>query len=44
MEWGIINKDNFSSIRDVPIKRWDPLSTITISVDEFGLHREFLIY
>jgi len=40
MEWGIINKDNFSSIRDVPIKRWDPLSTITISVDEFGLHKK----
>ena len=23
MEWGIINKDNFTSIKDVPIKRWD---------------------
>ena len=29
MEWGIINKSNFEDIYQVPIKRWDPLSTIT---------------
>jgi UDPglucose--hexose-1-phosphate uridylyltransferase len=40
MEWGIINKENFTSIKDVPIKRWDPLSTVTISTDEFGLHKK----
>ncbi|MFX0057321.1 MAG: hypothetical protein ACFE8J_03380 [Candidatus Heimdallarchaeota archaeon] len=44
MEWGIINKDNFSfkekTTYDIPIKRWDPLSTITITSDEFGLHKQ----
>jgi UDPglucose--hexose-1-phosphate uridylyltransferase len=39
MEWGIINKDNFTSIRDVPIKRWDPLSTVKISDKDFGLRK-----
>jgi len=41
MEWGIINKNNFKdkTTYDVPIKRWDPLSTITLAPDEFGLHR-----
>ena len=41
MEWGIINKENFKekTSYDVPIKRWDPLSTITLASDEFGLHR-----
>ena len=40
MEWGIINKENFTSAKDVPIKRWDPLSTVTITTDEFGLHKK----
>jgi UDPglucose--hexose-1-phosphate uridylyltransferase len=40
MEWGIINKDNFKSIKDVPIKRWDPLSTVTILSNEFELHKK----
>ncbi|MHA1194527.1 MAG: hypothetical protein ACTSRH_02205 [Promethearchaeota archaeon] len=37
MEWGIINNDNFSNIYDIPLKRWDPLSTISITTSEFGL-------
>jgi UDPglucose--hexose-1-phosphate uridylyltransferase len=40
MEWGIINKDNYKSIKDVPIKRWDPLSTVLITTNEFGLHKK----
>ncbi|MHA1272637.1 MAG: hypothetical protein ACTSQP_06270 [Promethearchaeota archaeon] len=40
MEWGIINKDNFNSIHDIPIKRWDPLSTVRISTKTFGLRKE----
>ncbi len=40
MEWGIINKENFTSVKDVPIKRWDPLSTVSITTDEFGLHKK----
>jgi len=41
MEWGIINKENFKdkTSYDVPIKRWDPLSTILITANEFGLHK-----
>jgi len=44
MEWGIINKDNFSDIYEIPIKRWDPLSTISITTDEFGLHKKLKRY
>lgn len=44
MEWGIINKENFKSIQEVPIKRWDPLSTIQIGEDEFGLHKKLTRY
>jgi len=40
MEWGIINKENFSSIKDVPIKRWDPLSTVIITSKDFGFREE----
>ncbi|MFX1394201.1 MAG: hypothetical protein ACFFAH_11555 [Promethearchaeota archaeon] len=40
MEWGIITKENFKSSYDVPIKRWDPLSTVTISTQDFGLRKE----
>ncbi|MFX1287134.1 MAG: hypothetical protein ACFFFY_01065 [Promethearchaeota archaeon] len=42
MEWGIINKENFKdkTSYDVPIKRWDPLSTVTIRTEDFGLRKE----
>ena len=42
MEWGIINKENFKNKTsyDVPIKRWDPLSTVTIHTEDFGLRKE----
>jgi UDPglucose--hexose-1-phosphate uridylyltransferase len=42
MEWGIINKENFvgKTSYDVPIKRWDPLSTVTIRTKDFGLRKE----
>ena len=39
MEWGIINKDNFASLKDIPVKRWDPLSTVKISEKGFGLRQ-----
>ncbi|MFX0011854.1 MAG: hypothetical protein ACFE9R_16180 [Candidatus Hermodarchaeota archaeon] len=41
MEWGIINQQNYEgkTTYDLPIKRWDPLSTISITSDDFGLHR-----
>ncbi len=44
MEWGIINKNNFTSVREVPIKRWDPLSTVVIKTGEFGLRKKHLRY
>lgn len=44
MEWGIINKDNFKDIYDIPIKRWDPLSTVTIRTEGFGLRTERIRY
>ena len=44
MEWGIISKDNFSDIYEIPIKRWDPLSTISIASNEFGLHKKLKRY
>jgi UDPglucose--hexose-1-phosphate uridylyltransferase len=42
MEWGIINKENFAgkTTYDVPIKRWDPLSTVNIRSEDFGLRKE----
>ncbi len=42
MEWGIINKENFAgkTTYDVPIKRWDPLSTVSIRTEAFGLRKE----
>ena len=40
MEWGVINKENFSSVKDVPIKRWDPLSTVYITSKDFGYREE----
>ena len=46
MEWGIINKENFKgkTSYDVPIKRWDPLSTVTIQTKGFGLRKERVRY
>ena len=40
MEWGIINQENFKDIYEIPIKRWDPLSTIKITSEDFGLRTE----
>jgi UDPglucose--hexose-1-phosphate uridylyltransferase len=42
MEWGIISTKNFAgkTTYDVPIKRWDPLSTVTIRTEDFGLRKE----
>lgn len=44
MEWGIISKENFKDIYEVPIKRWDPLSTISITTEEFGFHKKLKRY
>ena len=46
MEWGIINKENFEgkTSYDVPIKRWDPLSTVSIHTEGFGLRKERVRY
>ncbi|UCD02035.1 MAG: hypothetical protein JSV23_03150 [Promethearchaeota archaeon] len=44
MEWGIINKDNFKDIYDIPLKRWDPLSTVQIRSEDFGLRKEHARY
>ncbi|MFX1456170.1 MAG: hypothetical protein ACFFDB_12420 [Promethearchaeota archaeon] len=42
MEWGIINKENWrgKTTFDLPIKRWDPLSTVKITSEDFGLRKE----
>ena len=40
MEWGIINKSNFKEIYDIPLKRWDPLSTVKITSEDFGFRKE----
>lgn len=42
MEWGIINKENFEdkTTYDCPVKRWDPLSTVHIKLEAFGLRKE----
>lgn len=46
MEWGVINKENFKNktTYDVPIKRWDPLSTVIIRSKDFGLRKEVRYY
>ncbi|MFX0006457.1 MAG: hypothetical protein ACFFA7_13795 [Promethearchaeota archaeon] len=46
MEWGIINKENFEgkTTYDVPIKRWDPLSTVSIHTEGFGLRKQKRYY
>ena len=42
MEWGIITKENFEgrTTYDLPIKRWDPLSTVTIQTEDFGVRKD----
>ncbi len=44
MEWGIINKENFEdkTTYDCPVKRWDPLSTVKITSEAFGLRKEHM--
>ncbi len=44
MEWGIINQKNFKDIYDIPIKRWDPLSSVIIKSKEFGFRDEYIRY
>jgi diadenosine tetraphosphate (Ap4A) HIT family hydrolase len=46
MEWGIINKENWEgkSTFDLPIKRWDPLSTVKITTEDFGYRKERVRY
>ncbi|NHJ21212.1 MAG: hypothetical protein EAX91_09730 [Candidatus Lokiarchaeota archaeon] len=46
MEWGIISKENFvgKTTYDVPTKRWDPLSTLAIRTEDFGLRKEHKKY
>ncbi len=46
MEWGVINKENFKNktTYDVPIKRWDPLSTVIIRSKDFGLRKKVRYY
>ncbi|MFX1273949.1 MAG: hypothetical protein ACFFBP_16180 [Promethearchaeota archaeon] len=40
MEWGIIKKENFKTINEIPLKRWDPLSTAVITTKSFGLRKK----
>jgi len=46
MEWGIINRENWEGKTsfDLPIKRWDPLSTVRITSEDFGFRQERLRY
>ena len=44
MEWGIINKENYKSLHALPLKRWDPLSTVMIRSKEFGLRKRQIRY
>jgi len=46
MEWGIINRENWEgkTTFDLPIKRWDPLSTVKITSEGFGLRKERIRY
>ena len=46
MEWGIINQENWEgkTTFDLPIKRWDPLSTVKITSEDFGLRKERIRY
>ncbi len=44
MEWGIITKENFISTKYVPVKRWDPLSSVSIKEAKFGLKEHVRYY
>ncbi len=44
MEWGIINSENFTDIYEIPLKRWDPLSTVKITSEDFGYRKEHTRY
>ena len=44
MEWGIINSENFTDLYEIPIKRWDPLSTVKITSEDFGYRKEHPSY
>jgi UDPglucose--hexose-1-phosphate uridylyltransferase len=46
MEWGIINRENWEgkTLFDLPIKRWDPLSTVKITSKDFGFRKERVRY
>ena len=46
MEWGIITKENWEgkTTFDLPIKRWDPLSTVKITTKDFGFRKERIRY
>jgi len=44
MEWGVINKENFQSLNALPLKRWDPLSTVIIRSKDFGLRKRQIRY
>ncbi|TXT60297.1 MAG: hypothetical protein BAJALOKI2v1_120079 [Promethearchaeota archaeon] len=44
MEWGIISKENYSEDKPLPIKRWDPLSTVKIQAREFGYRKDHTRY
>ena len=44
MEWGIINKENYKSVNALPLKRWDPLSTVIIRSKDFGLRKRQIRY
>jgi len=44
MEWGIINEKNYTNIYEIPVKRWDPLSTVSIKTKEFGLQEKERYY
>jgi UDPglucose--hexose-1-phosphate uridylyltransferase len=36
MHWGIISRYNFYTFKNVPVKRWDPLSSAAIELHEHG--------
>src|SRR5271157_5501959 len=38
MHWGIISHFNFSNLRNVPVKRWDPLSSMAL---EFSTMKQY---
>jgi len=46
MQWGIITRENFKGkdTYDIPLKRWDPLSTIAIKTKDFGMRNQHRRY